>query len=285
MKKKTQALGRGLGALLGEVEGAYENEVPNNGTVLEIDIDSIQANPYQPRKNFDPESLKELSQSIKENGLLQPIVVKEVVDGYVLIAGERRLRASKLAKKETIKAIVSDVDELKMQHFALIENIQRDQLNSIELAHAYEELMKVYDATHDELAKIVHKSRTHITNMLRLLQLSKKTQDALVKNQITPGHAKVMIGLSDKDQEVVVNSILGQKLNVREVEALSKQLKNKNSEQKEEKIAPQIMKLELKNLTSHLQDLGYKTSNKTNKLIIEFNKDSEIENFLSYFQD
>lgn len=285
MKKNTQALGRGLGELLGEVEGAYENEVPNNGEVLEIDIDSIQANPYQPRKNFDQESLKELSESIKENGLLQPIVVKEAIDGYILVAGERRLRASKLAKKETIRAVISDVDDLKMQHFALIENIQRDQLNSIELAHAYEELMKAYNATHDELAKIVHKSRTHITNMLRLLQLSKKTQEALIKNQISAGHAKVMIGLSDDDQEIVVNSILGQKLNVREVETLSKQLKNRNSEQKEEKKSTQIIQLDFKELKSHLQDLGYKTSNKANKLIVEFNNNSEIEIFLSYFKE
>lgn len=285
MKKSNQVLGRGLGALLGEVEGAYDNEVPKNSEVLEIDIDSIQANPFQPRKNFDKESLQELSQSIKENGLLQPIVVKESIDGYILIAGERRLRASKLAKKETIRAVVSDVDDLQMQHFALIENIQRDQLNAIELAHAYEELMKVYNATHDELAKIVHKSRTHITNMLRLLQLSQKSQEALIKNDISAGHAKVMIGLSDDDQEVVINSIRGQKLNVREVEALSKQLKNRKSVEKDESKTAPLIKLDLKEVTSHLQDLGYKTANKSNKIIIEFNKDSEIEKFLSYFQE
>ena len=116
MKKKSQALGRGLGALLGEIEDAYDNEVPNNSEVLEVAIDSIKPNPYQPRKNFDESSLQELANSIKESGLLQPIVVKESVDGYVLIAGERRLRASKLAKKETIKAIVTDVDDTQMQH-------------------------------------------------------------------------------------------------------------------------------------------------------------------------
>jgi len=284
MKKKSQVLGRGLGALLGEIEGAYDQEVPKNSEVLEIDIDAIKPNPYQPRKVFNEKSLEELSASIKENGLLQPIVVKESIDGYVLIAGERRLRASKLAHIETIRAVVSDVNDKEMQYFALVENIQRDQLNAIELAHAYEELMKVYSATHEELAKIVHKSRTHITNMLRLLQLSKKSQDALVDGTITAGHAKVMIGLSESDQEIVIHSIIGQKLNVREVEALVKQLKAKKLPNNEKKVTQKLPTFDLKNVTSHLQDLGYKTSSKSNKITIEFGSENEINNFLKHLQ-
>jgi len=179
---------------------------------------------------------------------------------------------------------VSDVNEKKMQHFALIENIQRDELNAIELAHAYRELMKVYDATHDELAKVVHKSRTHITNMLRLLQLSNDSQEALVNNIITAGHAKVMIGLSDKEQEVVLNSIVGQKLSVREVETLVKQLKAKNTTPNESKKIKNSPSFNLKNITAYLQDLGYKTSSKSNKITIEFANEDEVKKFISHLQ-
>jgi len=283
--KKTKSLGRGLGELLGEIEEAYDNEVPKNSEVLEIPLGSIKVNPYQPRKSFDQKSLEELSHSIKEDGLLQPIVVKEDIDGYILIAGERRLRASKLAKLKTIRAVVSDVDNKKMQHFALIENIQRDELNAVELAYAYEELMKVYDATHEELAKIVHKSRTHITNTLRLTQLSKKTQNALTEGIITAGHAKVMLGLSDADQEVVINTIKGQKLSVRDTEKLVKNLKNSNNtDQKPLKNQEKNLKFSFKNLTTYLQDLGYKSTAKDNKIVIEFTKEEDVNAFYEYLK-
>ena len=285
MKKgKTQSLGRGLGELLGEIEEAYDNEIPKNGDVLELSISTIKANPYQPRKSFDEKSLIELSHSIKEHGLLQPIVVKEDIDGYTLIAGERRLRASKLAKIKTIRAVVSDVDDTKMRHHALKENIQRDELNAIDLANAYSELMKVYDATHDELSKIVYKSRAHISNTLRLLQLSKKTQKALVQGIITAGHAKVMIGLSENEQEIVVNSIVGQKLNVRAVEQLVKQLKNRQSSEKVEDKKSTPLNFNFRNVSSHLQDLGYKTTTKSNKITIEFSTENEIATFLKHLQ-
>ena len=187
---KASALGRGLGALLSEIEEAYDNELPKKGGVEEIAVAKIRPNPYQPRKHFDPESLAELSESIKTHGLLQPIVVKEDLEGYILIAGERRLRASKLAKIKTIKAIVVAVSDEQMRQQALIENIQRDELGVIDLAQAYQELIDIHELTHEQLSQTVHKSRTQITNTLRLLQLSEKGRKALIDGKITAGHAK-----------------------------------------------------------------------------------------------
>ena len=157
---KKEALGRGLGALLGEIDEAYENEVSQKDSVIEISLKDIRPNPYQPRKNFDEESLQELSDSIKNDGLIQPITVTEDIDGYILIAGERRFRASKLAKLKTIRAIILNSDEEKMRQYALIENIQRDELNAVELAYAYEELLKLHDLTHEELSQKISKSHS-----------------------------------------------------------------------------------------------------------------------------
>lgn len=171
---KSQKLGRGLDALFGEINEAYENEGTHQDAILELSIKEIRPNPFQPRKTFDEASLAELAESIKKDGLIQPIVVTEDMDGYILIAGERRLRASKLAKLKTIRSVVLKRDEQKMRQFALIENIQREDLNSIELADAYNELIKLHNITHEELALMINKSRTHITNSLRLLQLSQK---------------------------------------------------------------------------------------------------------------
>ncbi|MDP3291375.1 MAG: ParB/RepB/Spo0J family partition protein, partial [Sulfuricurvum sp.] len=222
---KASALGRGLGALLSEIEEAYDNELPKKGGVEEIAVNKIRPNPYQPRKHFDSESLAELSESIKTHGLLQPIVVKEDLDGYILIAGERRLRASKLAKNKTIKAIVVSVSDEQMREHALIENIQRDELNAIDLAQAYQELIDIHELTHEQLSQTVHKSRTQITNTLRLLQLSEKGRKALVEGKISAGHAKVILGLEPKEQAMMIDSVIGQKLSVRDVESMVKKIK------------------------------------------------------------
>jgi len=275
--KQSQALGRGLGALLGEIEEAYENEGVQQDSIVEIDINSVKTNPYQPRKTFDEKSLHELSESIKKDGLLQPIIVTEDIDGYVLVAGERRLRASKVAKLKKIKAIVIKVDEKKLREFALIENIQRDELNAVELAYAYAELIKLHEITHEELSSVIHKSRTHITNTMRLLQLSKETQDALVAKKITAGHAKVMVGLTDKEQKLVVNSIIGQKLSVRDVEHLVKSMKSSPDIQESKKV---VKKYNFDAITESLKALGYKTKINANKLTIEFEDENQIEKLL-----
>ena len=279
---KSQKLGRGLDALLGEMDEAYENEGSQRDEVLEISLKDIRPNPFQPRKTFNEESLIELAESIKNDGLLQPIVVTEDIDGYVLIAGERRFRASKIAKLKEIRAVVLNSDEQKMRQFALIENIQREELNSIELAESYGELLKLNEYTHDELALTVHKSRTHITNTLRLLQLSTRTQKALLEKKITAGHAKVLVGLDDKDQQVIVNSIIGQKLSVREVEAMIKSMKHSDTPitTKKEEVS-----YDFDSIKNKFTDFGIKIKTSKKSLTLEFNSQEEIEEFLSHIRD
>jgi len=279
---KRQKLGRGLDALLGEIDEAYDNEGTQRDSVVEIPLKEIQANPFQPRKTFDEEALQELSESIKNDGLLQPIVVTEDIDGYTLIAGERRLRASKLAKLKEIRAIVLSSDNQKMRQLALIENIQREQLNSIELADAYSELLKIHEITHDELASMIHKSRAHISNTLRLLQLSAKTQKALLEKKITAGHAKVLVGLNEKEQQLMVNSIVGQKLSVREVEGMIKLLKTQEKSEKPLKNEP-IFNFD--SVKSKFDNLGFKVKVSKKSLTLEFSSQEEIEDFIAHIQN
>lgn len=277
---KSQKLGRGLDALLGEIDEAYENEGTHRDVILEIPVKSIRPNPFQPRKHFDEDALHELAESIKNDGLIQPIVVKEDdIEGYVLIAGERRFRASKLAKLKEIKAIVLNSDEQKMRRFALIENIQREELNAVELAEAYGELLKLHELTHEELSSVIHKSRVHITNTLRLLQLSKKTQKALIEKKISAGHAKALVGLSEKEQELMVNSIVGQKLSVRDVEHMIKNMK-----QVEEVSKPVVKNssYDFSNLREKFDNYGFKYKTSGNKLTLEFSSEDEIREFLSH---
>jgi ParB family chromosome partitioning protein len=278
---KKQKLGRGLDALLGEIDEAYEMEGSHRDEILSIPLKEIRPNPFQPRKSFDEASLAELAESIKNDGLLQPIVVSEDIDGYVLIAGERRFRASKLAKLKEIRAILLNSDEQKMRQFALIENIQREELNAVELAEAYSELLKLHDITHEELANIIHKSRTHITNTLRLLQLSAKTLKALLEKKITAGHAKILVGLSEKEQQLVVNSIIGQKLSVREVEALIKSMKN---QPELPKVKTEKSTFDFDSIINRFNTLGIKVKSKKNAITIEFDSQEDIENFISHIQ-
>ncbi len=277
-KSKVKSLGRGLGELLGEIEEAYDNEVPTTESVVELPITKIKANPFQPRKHFDERSLSELADSIKNYGLIQPVVVVEDIDGYILVAGERRLRASKLAKLKTIRAVIAHIDEEKMRQQALIENIQRDELNIVDLAHAYGELLEVHGITHDELSTMVHKSRAHITNTLRLLQLSKKTLTELKEARITAGHAKVLVGLSDKEQATLVASIIGQKLTVRDVESLTKTMKNSTSPVTEKVQKPA---LDFDALKAHFDLLGIRVKVKSNEMTLVFESDEEIEKLLN----
>jgi len=282
MSPKSQALGRGLGELLGEIEEAYDNEISPSRAVLEIPLSNIKVNPYQPRKHFDEKALHELSESIKHHGLLQPVVVVEQTDEYILIAGERRLRASKMAKTKTIKAVVVSATTEEMRELALIENIQREELNAMELAKSYEELIEVHDITQEELSSIIHKSRSHITNTIRLLQLSPKAQKAIVEKQISAGHAKVMVNLPSKDQNVLVDSIVGQKLSVREVEKMVKQFKNGSTEQKEIK-QRKSPSLDLTPLTDVLDEHLINYDVKENKISFSFSNEAEIATFTKFF--
>ncbi|MDX4037153.1 ParB/RepB/Spo0J family partition protein [Aliarcobacter skirrowii] len=284
------ALGRGLGELLGEVETAYENSNSNSNSnssgVKKIEVALIDANPNQPRKVFDETKLQELSDSIKEHGLLQPIVVVENDNGrYTLIAGERRLRAHKLASLEEISAIITNIDELKLREHALIENIQREDLNVIELAFCYAQLINEHNITHEELSKKVFKSRASITNTLRLLQLSSYVQQFLSSGKLSAGHAKVMIGLDPNIQKHLCDKIISEDLSVREVEKLIKDIK-------EEKISKDIN--EKKNVTNSyntevlnnflevLKNDKIKAKLDKNSIKITFNSQDDIDRIISY---
>ncbi len=279
MMAKSKSLGRGLGELLGEINEVYDSEVPKNESIVEIPLSQIRPNPHQPRKTFDEKALSELAGSIKEHGLIQPIVlVEDGVDGYLIVAGERRWRASKLAKLKTVRAVIADLDDAQMRQHAIIENIQREDLNVIELAQAYEELIDMHGLTQEELAAVVHKSRTHITNTLRLLQLSKKTRQALIDEKISAGHAKMLVGLSDKEQKIMVDSIHGQKLSVRETEAMVKSMKSRKEGTATEKPRPSNQPSEvLETLARRFEALGFACRAGSDSLTLKIGDDAAAE--------
>ncbi|MBV5278387.1 MAG: ParB/RepB/Spo0J family partition protein [Campylobacteraceae bacterium] len=276
-----KVLGRGLSAIIEDVEEAYKQDIEQSrNLVREINVDEIIANPYQPRVHFNEVALKELSESIKRHGLLQPIIVVAKDGTYMLLAGERRLRASKLAGFTKIKAIVADIESKNLRELALIENIQREDLNPLELAIAYKELIEEYKITQDGLSEIIHKSRTQITNTIRLLSLSDKTKEYLVEGTLSQGHAKVLVGLEPKEEETIVNTILGQKLSVRETEALVKKLKTTDEKHGVNTKQIQSISAELYNLKEKLKNLGLESSPKANAITIRFENDKEIRTFL-----
>ena len=282
---KKSGLGKGLSAILEDVEDAYKQEQDDNTNttlVREISVDDITPNPYQPRKVFDEVALRDLSHSILKHGLLQPIVVVEKDNGYMLIAGERRLRASKLADLDTIKAVVADFEGEHLRELALIENIQRENLNAIELANSYKELIEQYGITQEELSDIIHKSRTQITNTIRLLKLSTYTQNLLTDAKISQGHARVLIGLDEKKQQLIADTIVGQKLSVRDSEELVKKLKL--SEEKE--FNPQVPAMmpsdngDIMIAVNRLLKADFKVKKSANKLAIDFSDVNDLERFL-----
>lgn len=285
------ALGRGLGELLGEVETAYSNSNTsssnNHNSIIELDTELIKPNPNQPRKIFDETKLKELSDSIVEHGLLQPVTVREDgKGGYILVAGERRLRAHKLANLDTIKATIIDIEEFKLRELALIENIQRDDLNVIELAYSYAQLINEHSITHEDLAKKVFKSRTSITNTLRLLQLSSYVQQMLANDKISAGHGKVMLGLDDELQKKVADSIFGQKLSVRETENLVRELKNDKEKANKKIIKKDKSSYDFKPLESAIENLkksNLKVKAEKNYFKIEIRSQEDIEKISNYF--
>ncbi len=286
------ALGRGLGEILSEVEEAYEKDLSHinsfeleaqGARVEELRVDSITPNPFQPRKHFDENALQELSGSIKEHGLLQPIVVIEKENGYLLIAGERRLRAHKLAKLPLIKAIIADVeiDEVRLRELALIENIQRENLNAIELANSYSELIVVHKITHDELSNIVHKSRSQITNTMRLLNLCTYGQKQVVSGKISQGHAKILVGLDEEKQKIIIDSIIGQKLSVRDTENMVKGYKEKNTLASSKKSQESFLDKYVHILR---ESLPFTHRMKAKSIEIRFNNEQEIKDFLEMLQ-
>lgn len=225
---KKKGLGRGLEALFEESPQVQETE-----EVEEIALDQIRPNPYQPRKTFDDQSLKELSESIKENGVFQPIIIRKSITGYEIIAGERRYRASKLANKTTIPAIVRDFDEAQMMEVAVLENLQREDLTPLEEAQAYEMLQKNLGLTQEEVSKRLGKSRPYIANYLRLLTLPQKTKRLLQRGELSMGQARTLLSLKDKAGiDKLAKKVVKEGMTVRKLESLVNKMNEKSKDEK-----------------------------------------------------
>ncbi|MEE0107346.1 MAG: ParB/RepB/Spo0J family partition protein [Merdibacter sp.] len=243
MAKKSEArLGKGLAAIFGEdvsdvlediQQGKSDTHVSGR---FEVPVDQVRPNPYQPRKTFDEQRLKELAQSIQQHGVFTPILVKKSVGGYELIAGERRLRASKMAGLENIPAIEMEFDDQQMMEIALLENIQREDLNVIEEAKAYEKMIGKLGYTQEELARRIGKSREHVANTLRLLRLPQKIQEYVIAHQLSMGHVRALLSLRDEDMmEEIAEKAIREQLSVRAVEKLVKAISNPEPKVKEKK--------------------------------------------------
>ena len=225
---RRKALGRGLEELFNNEPMNYEQieekiitETPKE-EIVELNLSELRSNPYQPRKNFDERALQELADSIKEHGVFQPIIAKKSIKGYEIIAGERRVKASILAGKETIPAIIRDFSDQDMMEIALLENLQRENLNALEEAIAYKKLLEELSLTQEKLALRLGKSRSHITNMLGLLTLPEEVKDMIMENKLTMGHARVLSKLEDADKiKELADRIVMENLSVRQVENLS----------------------------------------------------------------
>lgn len=225
-KKTVKGLGKGLEEIFGlGLEKAIDSIEENKKERLDIEINEIHLNPYQPRKTFDEEKLAELSESIKNHGVFQPILVRKTVDGYELIAGERRLRASQMAGLRLIPAVVVDIDDKSVMEIAILENIQRENLSVIEEARAYERLMGSHQYTQEMLANRLGKSRSYVANILRLLRLPQSTQNYVMERKLTMGHVRALLPLEDmKMIEEISLKIMNENLSVRAVEDLVKKL-------------------------------------------------------------
>lgn len=227
-EKKKGGLGRGLGALFEE-----EPQVKPAEEIEDLPLAEVRPNPYQPRKNFNEKKLAELAESIKENGVLQPIIVRRSVGGYEIIAGERRCRASELAGQATIPAIIRQFDESQMMEVAILENLQREDLTPLEEAQAYEMLQKNLGLTQEEVSKKMGKSRPYITNYLRLLTLPQKTKGLLQRGELSMGQARTLLGLKDKDRiDELAKRVVKEGMPVRKVEALVAKMNERGQKQK-----------------------------------------------------
>ena len=215
-----RALGKGLGALIPPREIVFV-ETEKYEKVISLPLAQVKTNKYQPRVEFKQGKLDELISSIKEKGIIQPVLVRRTIDGYELIAGERRLRAARSLHLENIPAIVKDVSDLDMLEISLIENIQREELNAIEEANAFERFISEFNFTQDKIAQVLGKDKSTISNTIRLLSLPKKIQDQVSKGAISAGHAKALLSLPTENEQIrVCNLIINKELSVREVEGL-----------------------------------------------------------------
>lgn len=277
---KKSGLGKGLGAILSDKYDSQAIELADNSQVVELRIVDVEPNKDQPRKEFDKEKLDELADSISKHGVIQPIIVAKKDDIYQIVAGERRWRASKQAGLKKIPAIIRNYDEIKIMEVALIENLQREDLNPVEEALGYKFLMEKFSLTQDKISDRVGKSRSAVANSLRLLNLSETVLDMLEKGEISVGHAKVILSITNKNEQIqVAELIVEKKLSVRETETL---VKNKG---KTKKSAPKIsseVKLAIKDMeNSFSKSLGTKVkikeSNGKGKIEIAYYSHDEFE--------
>lgn len=271
-KKNSKGLGRGIEALFED----FSEEASENETVSEILLDEIRPNPYQPRKNFDEKGLSELADSIKKSGVFQPIIVrKSTVKGYEIIAGERRFRASKLAEKGTIPAIIREVDEERMMEIAVLENLQREDLNPIEEAEAYNTLMEKLNLTQTQVSDRLGKSRPYIANYLRLLSLPAEVKTMIRQQKLSMGQARTLVSLKDKKRILgLAKKAIAQKMTVRQLEtavaALNGDLR-KQVRTKQKKASPFIKESEERLGEKFGTKVAIKNNDKSGKGKIEIN--------------
>ena len=286
METKKKALGRGLEQLFTNNVIDFDNfekeiVTDNKNDVVMIKLDEIRSNPYQPRKTFNEESLQELAASIKEYGIVQPVIVKKSIKGYELVAGERRTRASRLAGLSEIPAIIKDFNDQEMMEIALIENIQREDLNPIEEAKSTMNIIKLRGFTQEEFAEKFGKSRTYVTNLLGLLKLPETVQRMLINKELSTSHARVLSKLDSEAQIIeLAGRIKNENLNVRDIESIvnSVDIPKRNPIYREEK-NPKIHIYE-----SVISDkIGSKVKIKNNKLEISFNSIKDLERIMEIF--
>lgn len=279
---KKSGLGRGLDAL---IPGWEETSVSGPGDkVVQVPIANISPNPHQPRKQFNPEALEDLANSIREHGIIQPLILipAEEANHYTLIAGERRLRAAKIAELNEVPAIVRSATEQQQLEFAIIENVQREDLNPLERARAYESLLDGFSLTHEDIAKRVGKSRVSVTNTLRLLNLPPVVQKALLDSEISEGHARALLGLpNDRSIESALDSVVSLNLNVRQTEALVSKLIGKSPRP----TSPTPRSPEIEDLENKLRQFFHTKVNLTKgthggTISIAFYSDEELNNIL-----
>ena len=283
---KRRALGKGLEELFNNekldfntMEEKIVNSTPKE-EIVEIELSELRSNPYQPRKIFDEEKLNELSASIKEYGVIQPIIVKRSIKGFEIIAGERRVKASKMAGLTKVPAIIREFTDTEMMEIALLENLQRENLNAIDEATAYKKLLDTLSLTQEELAEKLGKSRSHITNMIGLLSLPKTVKDKIEDGTISMSHARVLSKIEDEEKiNEFLSKIENENLNVRDLEDLSRKedvLKTHTIKRKEKSYINEYSELE-----DVLSDkLGTRVKFKKNKIEINFNNNSDLNRIL-----
>lgn len=281
---KRRALGKGLEELFNnekldfnKIEEKIVETTPKE-EIQEVKLSELRSNPYQPRKVFDEEKLQELANSIREHGVFQPIIIKKSIKGYEIIAGERRVKASILAGRETIPAIIRDFTDEDMMEIALLENLQRENLNSIEEATAYQKLLQQLNITQEELSKKLGKSRSHITNMLGLLELPEEVKELISINKLSMSHARVLSKLENKNEIIsLANKIVDEGLSVRDIESLSQS----EEIEKKHKITKQKSTNEYSYIEEMLNEkLGTKVKVKTNKIEIAFANVNDLNRIL-----